>query len=100
MSAATPVLGTRRPGIADIIDDNRTGLLCETSAKDIRAGLEKLLADPEIAENMGRNARKFAQEHYHIDAVVGLELELYNSLMAEGRRVEETADLDSMRETA
>lgn len=100
MSAATPVLGTRRPGIADVIADNRTGLLCETSAKDIRIGLEKLLTDPDLAENLGRNARKFAQEHYHIDAVVGMELELYSSLMAEGGRAEEASGLDGVRDTA
>lgn len=100
MSAATPVLGARRPGIADIIDDNRTGLLCETAAADIRAGLQKLLSDPELAENLGRNARKFAQEHYHIDAVVSMELELYNSLMAEGSRSEDASGLDGVRDTA
>ena len=100
MSAATPVLGTRRPGIADIIDDNRTGLLCETAAKDIRVGLQKLLADSDLAENLGRNARKFAQEHYHIDAVVGMELELYSSLMAEDGHAEEASDLDGVRDTA
>ena len=99
MSAATPVLGTRRPGIADIITDNRTGLLCETSAKDIRAGLEKLLADPEIAENMGRNARKFAHEHYHIDAVVGMELELFNSLLAEEGQAEAVPEVNGARDT-
>ncbi len=78
MSAATPVLGSNRPGIADVIDDERTGLLCGTSAKEIREGLLQLLDDQNYAENLGRNARKFAQEHYHIDAVVGLELDLYD----------------------
>ncbi len=100
MSAATPVLGARRPGIADIIADNRTGLLCETSAKDIRAGLEKLLAAPEIAENMGRNARKFAHEHYHIDAVVGMELELFNSLLAEEGQAEAAPEVNGAQDTA
>ncbi len=83
MSAGTPVLGANRPGIADVIDDGRTGILCETTAADIREGLEKLLNDTELAEKLGRNARKFAQKHYHIDAIVALELDLYDGLMTE-----------------
>lgn len=92
MSAATPVLGADRAGIADVIADNRTGLLCGTSAREIRAGLQKLLGDPAFAENLGRNARQFAHEHYHIDAVVALELELYEDLM-NGNQTAETANM-------
>ena len=92
MSAATPVLGANRAGIADVITDNRTGLLCGTSAREIREGLQKLLSAPDFAENLGGNARIFAHEHYHIDAVVALELELYDDLMA-GRRTMEAANM-------
>lgn len=91
MSAATPVLGADRPGIADVIADKRTGLLCGASAREIREGLQKLLTDTEFAENMGRNARKFAYEHYHIDAVVGMEMELFDSLLSNGRSLETTS---------
>ena len=100
MSAATPVLGADRPGIADIITDNRTGLLCGTSARDIRQGLEKLLSDTKFAEDLGRNARKFAYEHYHIDAVVRMELELYDQLLAERRRADDLEDMLGVQDPA
>lgn len=97
MSAGTPVLGTDRPGISNVIDDGRTGILCETTAQDIREGLQKLLSDVELAERLGRNARKFAQEQYHIDAVVALELGLYDNLLAE--RSIEAPDMVAARDS-
>ena len=90
MAAATPVLGAARPGIAEVIADKRTGLLCGATAREIHKGLQTLLTEVEFAESLGANARKFAYEHYHIDAVVGLEMDLYDSLLPIGRRGADT----------
>ena len=46
--AGIPVVGARIGGIADLVDDGRTGLLYEsTSARELAGVLRELIADPD-----------------------------------------------------
>lgn len=55
--AGVPVVGARMGGIADLIDEGRTGLLYEpTSAAGLEAALRRLIADPALAAALGAAA--------------------------------------------
>ena len=78
MACGCPVLATNAPGIATVIQDDLSGILCETNAAAIRAGLEKLLENPALRERLGRRAREEAKQ-YALDAVVKKEWEIHTS---------------------
>ncbi len=76
-----PVVGTSVPGIVDLVRENETGLLvAENSAEPLAAALQKLLADREMADAMGANARRFVQD-YSWNTVADRHLALYDQLL-------------------
>jgi glycosyltransferase involved in cell wall biosynthesis len=59
MAMEIPVVSTRITGIPELIDDGRTGLLVAPGRPDELAGaLERLLADPSLARELGSRARE------------------------------------------
>jgi glycosyltransferase involved in cell wall biosynthesis len=74
MACGLPVLGADVPGVHDVVEDGRTGVLAAgTGAADIRSALERLLAADR--EAMGRSAREAAGQ-YALDRIVELELDV------------------------
>jgi len=60
-----PVIGARIGGIPELIEDGSTGLLFEPGdAAGLRAKVERLLANPALVEEMGRNARPFVERNF------------------------------------
>jgi len=58
MACGLPVVATRRGGIPEIVDDGRTGVLCEPgSPEKLANALTVVLSDREKAAAMGREAR-------------------------------------------
>jgi len=78
MARGCPVLATDVQGINTVIKDDVSGILCGTNADSIRAGLEKLLANPALRERLGRQAREEAKK-FSLDAVLKQELEIHTS---------------------
>jgi D-inositol-3-phosphate glycosyltransferase len=68
MAFETPVLGTRVFGIPELIDDGKTGWLCEP--RDIAAlasGLDRFLSTPEEErQEVGRAARRLVEERHSL----------------------------------
>jgi glycosyltransferase involved in cell wall biosynthesis len=58
MAHGRPVVATRVGGLADAIEDGEAGVLVEPDG--LRAAIERLLADPDERERLGRNARAAA----------------------------------------
>ena len=76
-AAGTPVVGTRIPGLADVIDDGRTGLLVSPeSPADLAAALGRMWADPRAAAAMGDAARGTAAG-YGWDAIAARHVAVY-----------------------
>jgi glycosyltransferase involved in cell wall biosynthesis len=63
MLAGRPIVGSDRGGIPDLIESAGCGFVVQ--AKDPKAIAERigqLLSDPELAERLGRNGRRYASE--------------------------------------
>jgi glycosyltransferase involved in cell wall biosynthesis len=65
MAAGCAVIGTRVPGVKEIIRDGENGLLCEhQNPRDLADALERLLKDESLAKQLGTCARREAFAHY------------------------------------
>lgn len=68
-AAATglPVVATRVGGVAEIVDDDRTGVLVEPgSPRRLGETIEELLADPDRRSAMGRRGRRAAERSFSL----------------------------------
>ncbi|MDR3574630.1 MAG: glycosyltransferase family 4 protein [Anaerolineaceae bacterium] len=81
MSCGLPVLGADSPGIREIISHNQTGYLCGTDPQSIRQAVITLMHDPELRRRLGENARKYVLDHYALDKIVQMELDIYRSIL-------------------
>ncbi len=82
MACGLTVVGTRVPGIRELIADGENGLLCEPDAASIRQALERLLEDSALRRRLGQNARRYIEQHFALDRIVDLELAVLNELIA------------------
>lgn len=80
MACGAAVVGTDAPGIRELIDPGRTGLLCGLAAADLHAALAQALADPGLRQSLGAAARQFTTQHFAFDHVLSLELDLLAEL--------------------
>ncbi len=70
MAFGMPVLGADSPGIRELIDEGRTGILAPPSTTGLRAGLERLLAmPPQMLRSMASRAREWALGCFSVSAV-------------------------------
>ena len=85
MACGVPVVGTDVEGIQDIIDHERTGLLCKPTVGSIQSSLRKLFAEPLLRAELGKNARQYIIDNYSIDKIVANEVDLicyiYNAFL-------------------
>ncbi|HEX4125013.1 MAG TPA: glycosyltransferase family 4 protein [Tepidisphaeraceae bacterium] len=79
-AAGRPVIGSRIPGIRELIADGQTGLLVsESNPAELAAAIARLLADPAEADAIGARAAAVAKG-FGWDAVAGKHLTLYAEL--------------------
>lgn len=78
MAAGKPVIASRIGGVTDIVDDAKTGFLVKPGdMEELRAALEKLLADPGLRKEMGAQGRKKVEERFKADAIIKKILGVY-----------------------
>jgi glycosyltransferase involved in cell wall biosynthesis len=71
MAAARPIVATDVGGVADAIEDGRTGIVVPSESVDaLAAALESVLQAPERARALGAAARASARSTYHADVVL------------------------------
>lgn len=87
MLAARPVVATRVPGMAEVVDDGVTGYLVPHRDPDaLASAVMKLLKEPQCAERMGAAGRVRALTAYGPDRMVDDFLRLWRALAPGSRR--------------
>jgi len=67
-----PVIGGRVPAVADVIEDERSGLLVTPgSASELSQALQRILSDPALAAAMGQQGQRAVMERFNWPQVVG-----------------------------
>lgn len=83
MAAALPVVGARGGGVAEIIDDGRTGFVAEAgNAAALAARIEQLARDRQLRAELGAAGRRRALEKYSLEACVAGILRVYQQAMS------------------
>ena len=82
MAASKPVIATRVPGTAEAVIDGETGFLVPLKdSKGLAELIEKLLADQDLAQNMGEAGKRRVNKDFRVDRMVDETEELYTDLM-------------------
>ncbi|MFQ5767331.1 MAG: glycosyltransferase, partial [Acidobacteriota bacterium] len=90
MAAGRPVVATRVPGTAEIVEDGVTGLLVPPDDVDRFAGaLETLMDDPGLAGSLGRAGRRRAVVMFPLERMVQETVQVYRELLGRGLQKEE-----------
>jgi glycosyltransferase involved in cell wall biosynthesis len=72
MACGTPVVGVREGGVMESIVHEHTGLLVERDPDRFAAAVQSLLANPDLADAYGRNAREHVTRNWSWDHSVKL----------------------------
>jgi hypothetical protein len=82
-AAGLPVVASRLGGIPEIVQDGRTGLLCDAGdARALAAALARVLTDAGLRERFGDAARANAAERFTLDAHVRAVTAVWDELLA------------------
>ncbi|MBN1419033.1 MAG: glycosyltransferase family 4 protein [Planctomycetes bacterium] len=85
MACGVPVIATGVGEFLSLIEDERTGLLTPPGDPDALADrIERLLADPELADRLGEAGRAFVRERYPLGRMVDGTVEFYRNVLSEG----------------
>ncbi len=85
MAAGLPVVIADMPGVREVIEPGKEGLLVEPLLpEDLASTLRRLLDDPPLRASMGAAARRRAEERYGVEVVARQLLTVYRSLTAAG----------------
>jgi glycosyltransferase involved in cell wall biosynthesis len=78
MAAGKPVVATSVGGTPEAVVDGQTGLLVAPGdVPALVAGLDALLADPELARRLGERGRRRVEEHFSAEAMCERVLDTY-----------------------
>ncbi len=81
MAAGLPVVAYRGGGNPELIDEQRGVLVAAGDEGDFAAGVLRLLHQPALREQLGRNARQFVEEKFGLERVLNRYQELYATLL-------------------
>lgn len=82
MATGKPVVVADIPGVREVIEDGREGLLADpVNPQDLAQKIRRLLADPPLREGMGRRGREKVVSSFGIDRVADQVETLYESVL-------------------
>jgi glycosyltransferase involved in cell wall biosynthesis len=92
MASGKPVVATRVGGNPELVDHGKTGFLVQPEdAKDLAANLLKLLSDPGMMQQFGRQAAERVSQHFSMKQMVDRYRDLYaRSLSAHNSGMSQT----------
>jgi glycosyltransferase involved in cell wall biosynthesis len=85
MAAALPVVAYEVGGNSELLSPQRGTLIPPGNEAAFADAVQKLLADAALRQQLGRNARQFAQENFSLDQVRQRYAELYVTLLEKKR---------------
>jgi glycosyltransferase involved in cell wall biosynthesis len=77
MAAGLPVILSEHVGISEEVGENRAGLIVPCESEALAAALERLLGDPMLCQELGRNGRRLATDCYSTGATTRQLIALY-----------------------
>lgn len=81
MSLGTPVVTSQVGGLAEVLIDGETGLLCEVGdVAGFASALSRLAGDPSLGAGLGATAARVQRERYTLERMTDDYLEIYDSL--------------------
>jgi glycosyltransferase involved in cell wall biosynthesis len=80
MACALPVIATDVPGNRELIRHEFDGILCGTSADEIRKAILRLKENKTLRTQLGENARRHVVEEFSLDRVAKMEMELLREM--------------------
>jgi glycosyltransferase involved in cell wall biosynthesis len=87
MACGVPVVGSRSGSLIEVVQDQRTGLLCpplDTTA--FADAIERLAGDLQLRGEMGGRAVEHVRSHFTLDLAIERTLEIYESVWSGGLR--------------
>ena len=81
MAAGLPVVAFQGGGNPELIDGRRGALAASGNEAEFADAVLRLLTQPDVRGEMGRNARRFAEEHFGLERVRNCYQELYDALL-------------------
>ena len=82
MAASVPVVAAEVGGVPELIQDGRTGWLCNPlQAESMRSAIESALSDSSGAAEVARRANEQAQERFHPRVIARRHLEIYREVL-------------------
>jgi L-malate glycosyltransferase len=85
MAAGSPVIGSSRGPGPEVIRDGETGFLVDPDDTDQLADrVLTLLRNPQLAEEMGRNAREDVVMRFSVKSIMSQNINFYEQLLREG----------------
>jgi glycosyltransferase involved in cell wall biosynthesis len=81
MSAGVPVVASRLPALAEIVEDEYCGLLTDNTPTNVANAIQRLLRDPALASTMGRRGRTRVEERFTFRHMVEHTLAAYEEIL-------------------
>jgi glycosyltransferase involved in cell wall biosynthesis len=81
MAAGLPVVAYRSGGNPELIDEQRGALAGAGNEVEFADAVLRLLAQPSLRKQLGRNARQFVEENFGLERVRNRYQELYETLL-------------------
>ena len=86
MSCGIPTVATSVAGNSEVVKDGKTGFLVPPKEpKRLAEAILTLLGDQKLRQEMGKNARKQAEESYDWEVIISKIEECYSSVLSETR---------------
>lgn len=80
MACGTPVVISDQVGIHGDIGHHQAGVVTQTNAESVAAGLRSLLENPGLCDEVALAGQKFVESHYDINAVARMFINSYQKL--------------------
>lgn len=81
MSCGLPCVGSRAPGIENIIRDGENGVLCGLDPKSIHDSIQRILNDKVLSDKIGQGARDTIMTTFSLEKVLEKEIAVHTSLL-------------------
>ncbi|HWX18515.1 MAG TPA: glycosyltransferase family 4 protein [Candidatus Binatia bacterium] len=88
MAAGVPVVAAKVGGVPDLIEEDKTGWFCDPRDRaDMRAGIEKVLANPPRMTEVAGLAKLRAHELFHPKVVAQRHIEIYHEILRDSKPI-------------